>query len=423
MDGFDRVSVLPADNVSTPAVSTPEAQAPAASPAPPPRRRTRAKETHKLNPKIARFLAEKQPETPCLVVDVEEVARAYRLLQKYLPLARIFYAVKANPAPEIVSALKKLGSSFDVASRGEVDLCLGLGADPAKVSFGNTIKKERDIAYAWARGVRLYAFDSEAELEKLARAAPGSRVFCRILVDSAGAEWPLSRKFGCAPEMAMDLLRRARDMGLDPYGVSFHVGSQQTNLEQWDGAVGRVAQVFSALAKADIELKMVNIGGGFPARYDKEVAGVETYAAAVMRAITRHFGNALPEIIVEPGRSIVGDAGVIQSEVVLISKKSEQDDKRWVYLDIGKFNGLAETMDESIKYRIRTPSDGGATGPTVLAGPTCDSADILYEKTEYQLPLGLKVGDKVEILSTGAYTSTYASVGFNGFAPLKTYCI
>src|SRR5690606_2240637 len=230
------------DTVSTPA-STREAPAPAASPAPPPRRRARAKETHKLNPKIARFLAEKQPETPCLVIDVEEVARAYRLLQKYLPLARIFYAVKANPAPEIVGALKKLGSSFDVASRGEVDLCLGLGADPAKLSFGNTIKKERDIAYAWARGIRLYAFDSEAELEKLARSAPGSRVFCRILVDSAGAEWPLSRKFGCAPEMAMDLLRRARDMGLDPYGVSFHVGSQQTNLEQWDGAVGRVAQV------------------------------------------------------------------------------------------------------------------------------------------------------------------------------------
>jgi ornithine decarboxylase len=142
-----------------------------------------------------------------------------------------------------------------------------------------------------------------------------------------------------------------------------------------------------------------------------------------MTAITRHFGNDLPEIIVEPGRSVVGDAGVLQSEVVLISQKSEDDPKRWVYLDVGKFNGLAETMDESIKYRIETPADGGATGPTVLAGPTCDSADILYEKAEYQLPLDLKVGDKVEILSTGAYTSTYASVGFNGFAPLKTYCI
>jgi ornithine decarboxylase len=138
--------------------------------------------------------------------------------------------------------------------------------------------------------------------------------------------------------------------------------------------------------------------------------------------MTRHFGNDLPEIIVEPGRSIVGDAGVIQSEVVLISRKDYEEDKRWVYLDIGKFNGLAETMDESIKYRIKVPCEG-PTGPTILAGPTCDSADILYEKAEYQLPLDLKVGDKVEILSTGAYTSSYSSVGFNGFAPLKTYCI
>ena len=376
-----------------------------------------------VNERIRRFLDEKQPETPCLVVDLDTVAEAYRLLERYLPLARIYYAVKANPAPEVVALLNRLGSSFDVASRGEIDLCLGLGAAPVRMSFGNTIKKERDIAYAFERGVRLFAFDSEAELEKLARTAPGARVFCRILVECGGAEWPLSRKFGCSPEMAVDLLRKARDLGLDAYGVSFHVGSQQTDLGQWDGAIGRAAQMFSVLVRADINLRMVNIGGGFPARYDKEVAGVERYAAAVMAAVTRHFGNDLPEIIVEPGRSIVGDAGVLQSEVVLVSKKDAADDKRWVYLDAGKFNGLAETMDESIKYRITTSADGGPTGPVVLAGPTCDSADILYEKAEYQLPLALKPGDKVEIQSTGAYTSSYASVGFNGFAPLKTYCI
>ena len=150
---------------------------------------------------------------------------------------------------------------------------------------------------------------------------------------------------------------------------------------------------------------------------------IQAYANAVMAAVTRHFGNDLPELVVEPGRSIVGDAGIIQSEVVLISRKSYDEEKRWVYLDVGKFNGLVETMDESIKYRIRTPADGGALGPTVLAGPTCDSADILYERTEYQLPLDLKAGDKVEILSTGAYTSMYSSVGFNGFQPLRTYCI
>jgi ornithine decarboxylase len=382
-----------------------------------------ADRTGDMRARVSRFLAERQPETPCLVVDLETVAHAYRLLEYYLPLARIFYAVKANPAREVVSTLLGLGSSFDVASRGEVDLCLELGAAPQRISFGNTIKKERDIAYAFGRGVRLYAFDSEAELEKLARAAPGARVFCRILVVTQGAEWPLSRKFGCSPEMATELLRKAKAMGLDPYGVSFHVGSQQTDLGQWDGAVGAAAKMFSALAASDINLRMVNIGGGFPARYNRDVPQVAAYAQAVMAAITRHFGNDLPEIIVEPGRSVVGDAGVLQSEVVLISQKSREEEKRWVYLDVGKFNGLAETMDESIKYRIETPADGGPTGPTVLAGPTCDSADILYEKEEYQLPLDLAVGDKVEILSTGAYTSTYASVGFNGFAPLKTYCI
>jgi ornithine decarboxylase len=143
----------------------------------------------------------------------------------------------------------------------------------------------------------------------------------------------------------------------------------------------------------------------------------------VMAAITRHFGNHLPEIIVEPGRSLVGDAGIIQSEVVLIAEKGSADGRRWVYLDVGKFNGLAETMDESIKYRITTPGRAGVSGPVVLAGPTCDSADILYEHTEYRLPLGLEVGDKVEILSTGAYTASYASVGFNGFSPIQTYCI
>ena len=186
--------------------------------------------------------------------------------------------------------------------------------------------------------------------------------------------------------------------------MSFHVGSQQTDLGQWDEAIGAAAQMFSLLAAADINLRMVNIGGGFPAQYRADVSPVSRYAGAVTAALTKHFGNRLPEVIVEPGRSMVGDAGIIQSEVVLISDKGDDDDKRWVYLDVGKFNGLAETMDESIKYRIETPGRDGETGPVVIAGPTCDSADILYEKTEYKLPLGLKVGDKVEILSTGAYT-------------------
>ena len=376
-----------------------------------------------MTERINRFLVENRPETPCLVVDLDVIAEAYDLLRWYLPLARVYYAVKANPAPQIVAMLERKGANFDVASRGEIELCLDNGIAADRLSFGNTIKKEKDIAFAHQVGLRLFAFDSAPELDKLARAAPGARVFCRILVACDGAEWPLSRKFGCAPEMAVELLRRARDLGLDPYGVSFHVGSQQNDLGQWDGAVGSAAQMFSLLAEADIELRMVNIGGGFPAHYRSDVPAIDGYARAVMAAITRHFGNQLPEILIEPGRSLVGDAGIIQTEVVLISEKGCGDSRRWVYLDVGKFNGLAETIDESIKYRFATPGRSGVSGPVILAGPTCDSADILYERTEYRLPLGLEVGDKVEILSTGAYTASYASVGFNGFSPIRTYCI
>ena len=376
-----------------------------------------------MTAKIARFLEEVRPATPCVVVDLDVVRDNYLGLRHWLPLAQVYYAVKANPAAEIIRMLVGLGSSFDVASRGEIDLCLENGARAEAISFGNTIKKQSDIAYAYGKGVRLYAFDSEAELEKLARSAPGSRVFCRILMTCDGAEWPLSRKFGCEAEMARDLLVKAREMGLDPYGVSFHVGSQQTDLGQWDIAVGKAAMLFSALTEAGIELRMINLGGGFPARYRSDVPAVERYAEAVMHAMTNHFGNALPAMIIEPGRSLVGDAGVLEAEVVLISRKSYDEDVRWVYLDIGKFGGLAETMDEAIKYRILTSHDGEETAPVVLAGPTCDSADILYEKAGYEMPVTLRVGDKVRILSTGAYTTSYSAVNFNGFAPLKAYFI
>lgn len=376
-----------------------------------------------MTAKIARFLDEVRPATPCVVIDLDVIRENYENLRHWLPLAQVYYAVKANPARDVVAMLTGLGSSFDVASTGEIDLCLSVGCPAERLSFGNTIKKQRDIAYAYEKGVRLYAFDSEAELEKLAVSAPGSRVFCRILMTCDGAEWPLSRKFGCEIEMARDLLVRARDLGLEPYGVSFHVGSQQTDLSQWDIAVGKTAMLFTALNEVGIELKMVNLGGGFPAKYRTDIPGIDRYADAVMHAMTNHFHNNLPAMIIEPGRGLVGDAGVLEAEVVLISQKGYGEEARWVYLDVGKFGGLAETMDEAIKYRITTEHDGSETGPVILAGPTCDSADILYEKANYQMPKSLKVGDKVRIHSTGAYTTSYSAVNFNGFAPLQAICI
>jgi ornithine decarboxylase len=372
-----------------------------------------------MNRKIARYLAEHDVPSPCLVVDLDIIADNYKRLAKAIPEARIYYAVKANPAAPVLRTLRDLNSNFDTASIYEIDQCLSLGIAPERLSFGNTIKKEADIRAAFDKGVRLYAFDSQAEIEKLARSAPGAQVFCRIFMDGAGADWPLSRKFGCDLEMAADLMVKARELGLDAYGVSFHVGSQQTDPNQWDVALGKTKLLFTTLTERGIDLKMINLGGGFPARYKKRVPGTERYGDAIMKAVTKHFGNATPLLLIEPGRGVAGDAGVIQAEVVLISRKTYDDDVRWVYLDVGKFGGLPETMDEAIKYRIQTERDGGATGKVILAGPTCDEVDVLYEKAGYQLPLDLQVGDKVHIEAAGAYTTTYCSVAFNGFPPLS----
>jgi len=377
-----------------------------------------------MNRKISRFLAEQRPATPCLVFDLDVVEQKYREMERAMPEARIYYAVKANPAPEILKLLVKLGSSFDVAGLVEIDQCLAAGAKAQDLSYGNTIKKEADIAQAHAKGVRLFAFDSLEELEKIARAAPGSRVFCRLLAGSEGAEWPLSNKFGCDYAMARELMLKARTLGLVPFGLSFHVGSQQRDPTRWDQAVAETAGLFRELESHGVELKMVNLGGGFPARYRKRVPSIAKYVEQIRAALRRHFGNRVPDtLIMEPGRGLVGEAGVIHSEVVLISRKSAGDDKRWVYLDIGKFGGLAETMDEMIQYQLVTPHEGQPTGAVVLAGPTCDSVDVLYEKADYRLPLDLKIGDRITFLSAGAYTTTYASIGFNGFAPLREHYI
>ncbi len=373
--------------------------------------------------RILDFFNTRKPEGPCLVVDLEVVENNYHAFERALPNSNIYYAVKANPAPEVLRLLAGLGSNFDCASVAEIEMALDAGATPSRISFGNTIKKERDVARAHALGVNLFAVDCHEEVEKISRAAPGARVFCRVLTDGEGAEWPLSRKFGCVPQMAVDVLVYAHQLGLTSYGVSFHVGSQMTKLDAWDAALADAKRVFVSLAKQGIELKMVNMGGGFPTKYLKDIPTAEAYGQAIFGALSKHFGNQIPETIIEPGRGMVGNAGVIKSEVVLISKKSDNDAHRWVFLDIGKFGGLAETMDEAIRYPIRTERDEDDKALCVLAGPTCDSADVMYEKDMYPLPLSLTIGDEVLIEGTGAYTTTYASVAFNGFEPLKSYCI
>ena len=364
----------------------------------------------------------KDKETPCLILDLDVVRQKYEELRKNVPYGKVYYAVKANPHDEVVSLLRDLGSCFDVATRYELDQLLRLGVSPDRMSFGNTIKKEKDIAYFYEKGVRLYATDSFEDVDKLARAAPKSKVFFRILTEGLGADWPLSRKFGSHPEMTRNLILHARDLGLEPYGISFHVGSQQRDIGQWSTALSTVGSLFSWAEEHDVKLKMVNMGGGFPANYTDPTNPIEHYAGDITSYLKNNFGEELPEIIIEPGRSMAGDCGVIVTEIVNIAKKSTHDLYHWVFFDIGKFGGLIETLDEAIKYPIYFEKHG-PTLDIILAGPTCDSMDILYEKHTYDMPAGTKIGERAYILTTGAYTQSYSSIYFNGFPPLTSYVL
>ncbi|WIM46552.1 type III PLP-dependent enzyme [Methanosarcina mazei] len=370
--------------------------------------------------KIKKFSRDK--ETPFLIVDLQKIERSYDELVEHMPFAKIHYAVKANPLDKVVLALKRKGSNFDVATIYELDQLIRLGVEPERISYGNTIKKEKDIAYAYDNGVRLFVTDSESDLKKLARRAPGSRVFFRILTESDGADWPLSRKFGSHPDLIYKLILKAEKLGLEPYGLSFHVGSQQRDIGQWDNAIAKCKYLFEAVAEKGIHLKMINLGGGFPAKYQSQAHDLETYAHEIRRFLHEDFGEELPEILIEPGRSLVADAGIIVSEVIMIAKKARFNQYKWVYLDIGKFGGLIETLDECIKYPIFCDKKGCAE-EVILAGPTCDSMDILYEHHKYSFPHTMRDGNRVYIFTTGAYTQSYSSICFNGFPPLKAYVI
>ncbi|HQT64377.1 MAG: ornithine decarboxylase [Acidocella sp. 20-57-95] len=372
-----------------------------------------------MTPKVAAFLDSSALATPCLVLDLDRVAENYAALRQALPAAKIYYAVKANPAAPILRLLVGLGSCFDAASIQEINECIAAGASARAISFGNTVKKPSAIAAAFAHGVPLYAFDSIEELHKIAAHAPGSQVYCRIAVNNVGADWPLSKKFGTTLGRARDMMLEAPSLGLVPHGLSFHVGSQQTGTAAYEMAIAEVAMLFTDLKAAGIELKMLNLGGGFPIRYQDDVPSTDSFGHAIMHAMTTHFGNDLPDMLIEPGRAMVGNAGVVAAEVVLVCRRMPEDERRWVYLDIGRYGGLAETEGEAIRYQITAGK--GATGPVVLAGPSCDGVDIMYEKTEYRLPLGLQAGERVLIHNAGAYVTSYASQNFNGFAPLAEH--
>ena len=350
-------------------------------------------------------------ETPFILLDLEILKRNYKRLKDNLPFVDIFYAVKANSHHRIINTLKELGSSFDVASAGEIEKLLKLGITPDRMSFGNTIKKESDIKFAYSVGIDYYAVDSEMELEKIACNAPGSKVYFRLMIDSSDSDWPLSKKFGTNSEHIKSLAIYAKTLGLVPFGISFHVGSQCNNKFKWREAMKEASKIFRELKlDYDIDLKMVNLGGGMPVVYDKPIPTVEEISEVIKDSIEKYFYFVKDlKIIIEPGRSLVGNIGVIVSSVILRSKKT---DGEWVYLDVGIFHGLAEAMG-GIKYQMIVEGKENSKLKTFkLAGPTCDSIDIMYEAVE--LPEDITLNDRVYILNAGAYTTEYAT-NFNGF--------
>lgn len=355
--------------------------------------------------------------TPRLELSVGTAVSRYLALASALPGTAVHYAVKANPHPVLLRALVQAGCRFDVASPGEVRAVLSAGALPQHLVHSNPVAKREHLAEVFALGVRLFVVDSPGEVDKLAAVAPGSSVLARIVTSGSGSDWPLSRKYGCTVEDAATLLLDAAARGLDPAGVSFHVGSQQRDPLAWGPPIRSAATVFAALRAHGHRPWLVDLGGGFPAALDGDVLPVAAYGRVIDCLLRDTFGTDRPRTLVEPGRGIVGDAGTVVTSVVGVV---DRGGARWVFVDCGVFTGLVETLDEAIRYRLETPGVAGPTGPCVLAGPTCDSADVLYEATPVQLPLDLAEGDELRLHATGAYSTCYSTVGFNGFAPLPT---
>lgn len=357
--------------------------------------------------------------TPRLELSVPVAVERLAALTSALPGAHVRYAVKANPHPAVLRALAAAGAGFDVASPAEVGAALAAGARPEALIHSNPIARRDHLRACGLLGVRLFVVDSEQEVAKVAEAVPGAAVLTRILTSGAGSDWPLSRKFGCTPDHAVDLHVLAARLGLVPAGVAFHVGSQQRDPHAWAAPVHSAAGVFDRLRAAGHEPWLLDIGGGFPARHEGPVPDLATYGEVIADQVADAFGDRRPTVLLEPGRGIVGDAGTLVAKVVAVVDRGE---RRWVHLDAGVFTGLVETLEEAIRYRLDTDRRGPAV-PCVLAGPTCDSADVLYETVPVDLPSDLAEGDVVRFLSAGAYTSCYSTVGFNGFEPLPTVLV
>ncbi|MFO8010410.1 MAG: type III PLP-dependent enzyme [Dehalococcoidia bacterium] len=351
--------------------------------------------------------------TPFLAIDRKEVTRRYRSITRALPESRIFYAVKANPHRKVIELLHSLGCGFEISSEQELKLVLGCGVPSEQIISSNPLKNVSFIEAAHEAGVRYFAFDSHNEIEKLAEFAPGSNVYVRLAVPNEESQWPLARKFGVETATAAQLLIEASRKPLNPCGITFHVGSQCPGKSAWKTAIQKSRAVWETAEDAGLKLSMLNLGGGFPIKYTSSVPSVSDIARTILHTLEGEFPRNITTFI-EPGRALVGDAGVLVSSVIA---KARRDGENWLYLDVGVFNGLLESLG-GIQYSLETDSDGDLVN-WVLAGPSCDSMDVISNRVV--LP-ELEIGDKVYIMPAGAYTTAYAS-RFNGISIPKVYYI
>ncbi len=356
--------------------------------------------------------------TPLYLVSRRQIVRNYRQLDAVLPAAKIFYAVKANPHPGILTTLAEIGAGFDVASRGEILAAVTAGANPhTDLIFADTVKDPRQIAYAASIGLDDFTFDNSSELTQIARHAPGTQVHLRLAVSNHGSVAHLSDKFGAQPEEAVALLQQALGMGLVPRGVSFHVGSQCLEIGSYGAALQLTRKVFDEAARAGIKLTSVDIGGGFPTRYQDEKIDLPATGSAISLKFGSLFDDEV-QLVAEPGRAVVGDGVCLVSKVI---SESRRGDLNWLYFDDGTYGSFLEVLLYQMRFPMRT-STTGPVMPYVLAGPTCDSIDVFSRDGEgrvctVDLP-EMHLDDLLITGSMGAYSFSEAT-RFNGFEPPK----
>ena len=355
----------------------------------------------------------KKHRSPFMLVRRSVLEKQYRRFRKYLPEVTPYYAIKANPHPGIIKTFIKLGASFDVASAPEMKQVLRLGASPSKIIFAHTIKSNEDIEIARRRRVRLMTFDNEPELYKIAKYYPGARVCVRIKVANEGSVVELSLKFGVDSDQAFFLLRKAKALGLVPAGISFHVGSQSTNVENYLQALEISSNIFKQAKKNGLPLKIMDIGGGFPIQhFDNEIGiNFERMACQIRKQMKESFDKNV-KFIAEPGRFLAGPAGILVTQVI---GRAFRNNKNYYYLNDGIYGDFSGMIFDHCKYEFKTLRRGPKFLST-LAGPTCDSFDTLSLNEE--IP-ELYVGDVVYVKNIGAYSCASATPGFNGFPPAK----